>query len=117
MDWLPGRTTIFNVQILNAAHYEALTGERPCEQPIDASDYKEFGLPLYKMYEEPSGISGDFSAVKSIAEVDKIKEETVEPRTVTIRPGQITSSNDPLREFCTVQDLKNEFDNYYVANF
>ena len=69
--WEVNNGTIFNLQILNSAAFEAITGEAPPETPVTAKMYAEHGFPYYKIYDEkPSGIKGDFSGVQSVAERD-----------------------------------------------
>jgi hypothetical protein len=69
--WESDSGTIFNIQILNSAVFKSVTGEDPPETPITAKTYAEHGLPYYAIYDEkPSGIKGDFSGVKSVAEKD-----------------------------------------------
>ena len=77
-EWLSDRTTVFNVQVLNSKAYKAVTGQRPPFKPLSARTYKKHGFPFFAVYEEPSGISGDFDTVNSVAEIDGIKEEGVE---------------------------------------
>jgi hypothetical protein len=51
----------------------------PPESPITARTYAQHGLPYYVIYnEKPSGIKGDFSGVKSVAEKDLEGEPTTE---------------------------------------
>ncbi|KAF2826216.1 integral membrane protein [Ophiobolus disseminans] len=127
-DWLSDRTTVFNVQILNSAVYKAVTGSAPPIQPVSAQTYKEAGLPFFKMYEEPSGISGDFSLVKSVCQIDDNMEDVVKPNVVPLGAGNghnstanlpvgLTNPNGPLRELRTAQDLKRMYSGYHVANF
>jgi ubiquitin len=69
--WDSDNGTIFNVQVLNSAVFKSVTGEDPPETPINAKTYAEYGFPYYAIYDEkPSGIKGDFSGVKSVAEKD-----------------------------------------------
>lgn len=69
--WDPEGGIILNVQILNSAAFKGVTGETPQETPINAKTYAECGFPYYAFYDEqPSGIKGDFSGVKSVAEKD-----------------------------------------------
>jgi hypothetical protein len=69
--WDSDSGTIFNVQVLNSADFKSVTGEDPPETPITAKTYAEHGFPYYAIYDEkPSGIKGDFSGVKSVAEKD-----------------------------------------------
>ncbi|KAJ4348715.1 uncharacterized protein N0V89_010093 [Didymosphaeria variabile] len=78
-EWLSDRTTVFNVQILNSAAYKVVTGNPPPSKPICAQTYAENGMPFFAIYEEPSGISGDFGMVKSVAQIDGIEEKNVNP--------------------------------------
>jgi hypothetical protein len=71
-DWDETRSIIFSVQILNSERYQAVTGRTPPKTPITAQTYRRHGLPYFAIYgEEPSGIRGDFSAVKSVNTIDK----------------------------------------------
>jgi hypothetical protein len=117
-DWLPDRTTVFNAQILNSAAYKAVTGEAPPLAPMDVATYAALGYPFYKMYEEPTGIHGEFSKVKSIAELDKTEESEKNPKVVSIvaTPGLI-NPNGPLRQFRTARELMQEYSGYHVARF
>ena len=81
-------------------------------------------MPFFKMYEEPSGIFGEFSQVKSITEIDENTEGVVEPDTITISPSAakaappgLVNPDGPLRPFRTVDDLRREYSSYHVANF
>ncbi|KAF2031589.1 hypothetical protein EK21DRAFT_99541 [Setomelanomma holmii] len=127
-DWLVDRTTVFNVQVLNSAVYRAVTGNAPPTKPVDAQTYKNNNLPFVKLYEEPSGISGDFSMVKSIGEIEGKADNKVEPKVLHIGGGDTRESavtapvglinpNGPLREFRTKGDLEKEYDGYHVATF
>ncbi|RBQ73405.1 hypothetical protein FVER14953_20485 [Fusarium verticillioides] len=60
----------FNVQILNSATFTAITGLDPPSTPVSAAVYQELGLPFYDLYEEPSRVSGVFSGLKSIAQIE-----------------------------------------------
>ncbi|EUC42825.1 hypothetical protein COCMIDRAFT_39180 [Bipolaris oryzae ATCC 44560] len=108
--WERKCTTVFNAQILNSA-------------PMDAKIYKQLGLPFYKLYEEPSGISGDFSLFKSVAQINGETEEVITPDTVEINNMAtqqlvgLTNPNGPLREFRTLRDLVKEFERLHVASF
>jgi hypothetical protein len=67
-----GNTVMFNVQLINAAVFKNLTSIDPPSTPITAKTYAEKGYPFFALYEEPSGISGDFP-VKSWAAMNKEK--------------------------------------------
>lgn len=73
-NWDKENTIVFNVQILTTAAFEAITGRQAPSTPVTAGTYASNGYPFFKMYEEKSQVYGDFSAVKSIAEIDGIKE-------------------------------------------
>ncbi|KAK6713491.1 hypothetical protein SNK04_004455 [Fusarium graminearum] len=84
----------FNVQILNSASFERVTGKKPPQSPITAKWYADAGYPFFSIYEEPTTICGDFKAVKSIAEIDGTIEESmpvgmpvVDCITRKVRPG------------------------------
>jgi len=121
--WQSGRTTVFNVQILNSILYRSVTGEDPPTKPIDAKTYKQHGFPFFKISEEPSGISGNFSMVKSVGQIDGKKDENITPKVVEIgtQAAQVsvglTNPNGPLREFRTVGDLNMEHKGRHFATF
>lgn len=144
--WAGPKTTVFNVQVLNSALYKAVTGSPPPMLPMDAQTYKRYGFPFFAMYEEPSGVFGEFSLVKSVAQIDKVNEEEVEPSVVQIHrngdknahsgmiipasipacanfhfsftaPIGITNPAGPLREFRTVSDIEKELQNFNMAIF
>jgi hypothetical protein len=123
-EWLADRTTVFNVQILNSVVYQSVTGSAPPSQPMDAQTYKQHGFPFFDIYEEPSGVSGDFSMVKSVGQIDKNQDDEITPGVVTLGAGgsttlpiRLTNPNGPLCEFRTVRDLRKEYSSYHVANF
>jgi hypothetical protein len=109
---------VFNVQILNSASYHSVTGQDPPYQPISAEEHQQYGYPFFKMYEEPIGVAGDFSKVKSVAEIDQRADGLVVPRVVELGQGSgrvksgldinMTNPNGPLRPFRTVADLEKE---------
>jgi hypothetical protein len=123
-NWLSRSITVFNVQVLNSVVYKAVTGEDPPTKPIDVNTNKQHGPLFFKIYEEPSGISGQFSQVKPIAKIDGSTEGMVKPAIVEIGPsaaapiprGQINPLG-PLRSFRTVSDLKKEYSGYHVVSF
>ncbi|KAH7066018.1 integral membrane protein [Paraphoma chrysanthemicola] len=129
-EWLADRTTVFNVQVLNSAVYKAVTGTAPPTEPIDAKTYKDHGLPFFKMYEEPSGIAGDFGLVKSVGQINAETDQNVEPKILALGKGDgrngsngvaggvgLTNPKGPMREFRTARDLEKEYSGYHVASF
>ena len=107
-DWQPFRTTVFNVQILNAAFYHAVTGKEPPTRPMTATNYAEHGLPFFKLYEEPSNVHGAFDAVKSVAQIEGREEANVKPRTIAISAPRVGLVNPlgPALPFRTLADMK-----------
>jgi hypothetical protein len=87
--WQPEFTTTINTQILNASAYRAVTGRTPPTEPISAKTYEAHGYPFFKVYEEPSGVFGDFTKVKSIAEIDKRDEADVNPPVIHLAQGNV----------------------------
>lgn len=73
--WRDHATIVFNVQILNALAFQQVTGRAPPESPISATVYSQHNLPFFKMYEEPSTVSGAFRKVKTVGQISG-KEET-----------------------------------------
>jgi len=71
--WERDQTIYFNVQILNSAAFRNITGLEPPKTPISAATYASQGLPFYKIYNEKSGIKGNFEDIKSVKAIDKIK--------------------------------------------
>jgi hypothetical protein len=83
--WEAGPPIVFNVQVLNSACFESVTGEAALQSPVDAKTYADLGYPFFDMYEEPSGITGNFAQVKSVAELDDEEETHYTPATKKIK--------------------------------
>jgi hypothetical protein len=124
--WLPDHTTVFNVQVLNSTIYKAVTDQAPPPKPMTAKDYANHGFPFFELYGEPSGISGDFSLVNSIGEIDQKMDGVVKPDIVALGHGDgrknasildLSNRSGTLREFHAGRDLKKEYDGYHVAKF
>lgn len=55
--WDVAHSTVFNVQIMNSATFQSMTGEAAPETPITAETYAAHGYPYYSIWnEKPSGI-------------------------------------------------------------
>ncbi|KAH8712150.1 hypothetical protein GQ44DRAFT_776175 [Phaeosphaeriaceae sp. PMI808] len=108
--------------------YKAVTGNAPPPTPLDVNSYKKYGCPFFKMYEEPSGVFGDFSLVKSIGQIDKKVDEKVQPRVIVLKdrneqgkaniptPAGLINHDGPLRPLRTVRDLEEEYGRYHFAS-
>ena len=70
-DWDTENSIIANVQLINSAVFESLTGMPPPPTPITAATYSKSGFPYFSIYDEPTGIQGKFKGLKSIGEIDK----------------------------------------------
>ena len=63
--------SMFKFSILR--YFRPLLGKhRQCHR-VSAETYTEHGLPFYKIYNEESSIKGGFQDIKSIGQMDKIK--------------------------------------------
>ncbi|KAF2178981.1 hypothetical protein K469DRAFT_754073 [Zopfia rhizophila CBS 207.26] len=104
------------------------TGLESPTTPANAAQYKLQCQPFLAMYEEPRGICGDLSLVKSVAELNGVKEEEVHPSVVDISKKEknctpcfsstgIANPDGPLQKFRTISDLEKEFNNYHIADF
>lgn len=71
--WERDQTIYFNVQILNSAAFQKITGLEPPKTPISAATYASHGLPFFKIYNEGSGIEGNLANIKSVKAIDKFK--------------------------------------------
>ena len=85
--WEPERSISFNVQMLNSELFHQVTGQAPPPTPITAQTYADHGLPFFKLYEEKSGIEGDFKGVKSVKAMDNAKDTT--------KDGQSLEADEP----------------------
>jgi len=66
-----------NVQILNSASFKRVTGQEPPESPISAATYAKAGHPFFSLDEGPTTISGNFSDLKSMAQLKGRPERNV----------------------------------------
>ncbi|KAL2752824.1 hypothetical protein ACRALDRAFT_1083413 [Sodiomyces alcalophilus JCM 7366] len=98
--WDTAASVMVNLQILDTTSFEAVTGHPAPPTPISVSDYVRKGLPFYDIWKEaPTGIAGEFSEIKSVAEMMRERalaaggsapeeEKPVAPPLVTLfRPG------------------------------
>ncbi|KAF8527726.1 hypothetical protein BDD12DRAFT_904027 [Trichophaea hybrida] len=73
--WDVDNAKIFNVQVLNAAHFEEITKMMAPPTPIDMKSYSEAGLPFFDIFNEiPTNVHGadTFKNVKTVSEMDQI---------------------------------------------
>jgi hypothetical protein len=68
---------MFNMQLFDATTFEHILGIKAPPTPIDAQTYARYGYHFFDLYQEPSGIEGDFN-VQSIGGLDKAKGTNLE---------------------------------------
>jgi hypothetical protein len=79
----------FNVQVLNSAGFNHVTGKEPPRSPVSAKTYADAGYPFFSMYEEPTTIDGDFQGLKSIAQIDGVDEESMPTNIPVVKIGAV----------------------------
>lgn len=82
--WDSSQTRWFNVQMLNCSRFQEVTGLPAPDTPVTIQAYASYGYPFYAIWEEKTTVAGDFSAVKSIGQI----EGKVEPK---LRSSNIVS--------------------------
>ncbi|KAG2074939.1 hypothetical protein BDR04DRAFT_1070838 [Suillus decipiens] len=73
--WDVERARVFNVQVLNAAHFEHITNMMAPPTPVDVKVYAKAGLPFFDIFNEvPTDIHGYdiFKMTKSISTLDRM---------------------------------------------
>ena len=115
--WDVSQTKVINVQILNSLRYEQITGNPPHDPSIDAFTYVKHGYPFFKLYEEPTDVTGDFSLLQSVAKLDGVNEESLGPHKIVEinKPSEAEANCDellnsagPLTEFRSLKQLEEE---------
>ncbi|OHE93771.1 integral membrane protein [Colletotrichum orchidophilum] len=111
--WDVEASVMMNLQILDVKSFCAVTGQPAPDTPVDAQSYANHGYPFFEIWgEEKTGIKGDFSEVKSVAQIEAEraeaageeyqKEESVPVRIVQLGPYRST--------FRPVEVLKKELE-------
>jgi hypothetical protein len=81
------------IHIVNSTDFLELTGRQPPPTPVNANSYTEYGLPWFDLYDEYKADvapSDDLTGVKTIAEVDALREEsTADNTSLDIQETQI----------------------------
>jgi hypothetical protein len=107
-DWDKENTIMFNLQLLNASVFEQLIGIKAPPTPITPELYKSYEYPFFKLYEEKSGITGDFEGVKSVSELDREKGVKITHEGDEIMHFPVVELNrvDKKSPFLPVSDLE-----------
>jgi hypothetical protein len=120
-NWDTAKTTVFNAQILNAGLYHAVTSEGIPTLPISHEVYTAYGLPYYSMYEEASGIHGNFGLVKSVDQIQgkgAKKAAVRQPRIVHLGGAvEVVNPLGPLQEVRSVTEVLTALEGYHIAQF
>ena len=79
------------VSIVNSRQWQAITGERPPNQPPTAAHYAAAGLPWFDYYRDldPVEATDKLTGVSSVAALGAKKGETPLPDNETISAGNI----------------------------
>ncbi|KAF2496946.1 ubiquitin-domain-containing protein [Lophium mytilinum] len=106
--WHPQYTKVFNVQILNSAGFQKVTGLPMPESPINPALYKRYGYPYFGTYEEPLAevVSGDFSQVKWVGQIDGVAELWRERE--DRKDAWFFNLSGPSSDFRTLEDLERQ---------
>jgi hypothetical protein len=75
--WDTENVVMFNMQLFDATTFENVLGIKAPPTPIDAKTYARHGYPFFDLYQEPSGIEGEFP-VQSVGDLDKAKGTNLE---------------------------------------
>jgi hypothetical protein len=77
-----------NVQLVNSAAFELITGLATPKTPVTYKTYLAAGSPFYDIYkEQPSTISGAFLRVNAISEIDASQEENAGAEFDPLKPS------------------------------
>jgi hypothetical protein len=109
LEWLKSETKTVNIQIVNSGEFRAITSRQPPEPPIDIETYEQYGYPFFTIYEEPSYISGDFSSIRSINQIDKVHDPNYRPQTINLfQSERFLNPEGPRSEFRDLKTLEGE---------
>jgi len=74
--WDQEKMILFNLQLLDATCFKQTFSIEPPKTPISAKVYAKHGYPFFKLYEQPSGIFGQFD-LKTVGDLDKQNGEKI----------------------------------------
>ncbi|KAH6687404.1 integral membrane protein [Plectosphaerella plurivora] len=107
--WDKDAAVLLHLQIFDPASYTDVTGNPAPPTPATQEEYAKHGWPYFELWnEEKTGVKGDFSEVKSVAQMKKeralaagedapAEEESVPVRVVTIGQGRVVSFKSTFR--------------------
>ncbi|UPK96447.1 hypothetical protein LCI18_007382 [Fusarium solani-melongenae] len=91
-DYQKTNTITFNVQILNSAAFQQVTGNPPPPSPVSAETYAKSGYPFFSVFEEPTNVAGDFFAVRSIGQLNGDADPSLQFPLVDAKTGVALAS-------------------------
>ena len=111
--WDPSSTIVFNVQILNAKIFEAVTGKAVYKPPPDWKAYKNSGGKFFDIPEAPSSVSGKFKGVKSVGKLGNEDDNFSYDQfggvcSISSGIGVYDHLDSDLREFRTAKNIEDE---------
>lgn len=108
---------MFNIQLLSAAAFRQVTGMEPPPSPITAEDYFDAGLPFFSLpNEEPSGVSGMFSDIKSVNQLDQVNGVAGLERELAF-PTVELNNDGTVPPFRSVQEMVPSVSGLRIAQF
>ena len=116
--WDTKNTVMFNLQLLNASAFERLLGIKAPSTPVTPAVYKEHGFPFFKLYEEKSGISGEFAGIKSVAQLDQkrgIKRNRDDEKLIAFPTVELNAADLPST-FIPVSQMEDALKVFNVAS-
>lgn len=72
--WNTDKVKLINVQIINSALFEEITGMAMPPTPVSLQTYVSKGLPFFDIYNEtPTNVTGSFGNVRTVSEMDSVR--------------------------------------------
>ena len=76
--WDVASAKLINIQLVNSTAFELITGLATPATPVSYKTYVSAGMPFYEIYKEkPSTVSGAFSKVKTILQIDSMQDQNI----------------------------------------
>jgi hypothetical protein len=85
--WDVASAKLINIQLVNSAAFELITGLATPSTPVTYKTYVSAGMPFYDIYkEQPSTVSGAFSKVKTISQIDAAQDQSTGHKFDPLKP-------------------------------
>jgi hypothetical protein len=77
--WDVANAKLINIQLVNSSVFELITGMATPKTTVSFKTYASAGLPFYDIFQEkPSSISGSFSKVNTITQIDAAQDQKMD---------------------------------------